>query len=135
MANNNNALLLAGLALAGYFLYSQSNHAAPADDVPTDNIPTDNSNSMVIPASAIPATKTYSYPVVYLKYHPDVKILQSVLGVKADGIIGPMTLKAIQKYFPVYTSRLRFGTPSDLMTLISLIKAKKSSAALRGVVS
>lgn len=72
----------------------------------------------VNPARSItPSGSTYSYPIVYEQYHPDVKRLQAIVDTDQDGIIGPITLTAIQNWVPSFTEDSKINSFDDLVQL------------------
>ena len=115
-------LLILGVAALGYYLYTKSKEnkiVVPDTSVVQTNTPV----QVVKPTTTL---SYYSYPITYNNYNPDVKKLQSVLGVPQDGIIGAQTLAALNNKIPFnlpkFTTRISIGSSSILNTLITGIK-------------
>jgi hypothetical protein len=110
MANNNNTIwwLLAGAAVV---------LIAGSKPPQVDTTPTPGDSTPPAP----PATSFPGYPIVYKQYNADVKLIQKVLGLKQDGVIGPVTLKALQKYIPNLTTRfsIEYGGVDEILNKIA----------------
>lgn len=85
MDKTTQKLVLAGLCIAGYFIYKKSQAQTVPDPIP------------YIPTAPNPTGS--NYPIIYNKYHPDAKLLQAVLGVAQDGILGPISWAAWSKLY------------------------------------
>lgn len=72
---------------------------------------------------------TSYYPIVYQKFAPDVKEIQSALGVTQDGIIGPQTLAALQPYWPA-TTAFKIDNRAQLDYVLGTIRAGKATGIL-----
>ena len=66
------------------------------------------------------------FPIVYMQYNGNAKKLQIVLGVTADGYIGPDTISAWQQYNPGVDSSYEIETPQELAQEISNIQQAKN---------
>ncbi len=72
------------------------------------------------PGPGISDTNT-GYPIVWMKYNANLKKLQSLLGVSADGIMGNDTINAIRKYVPSADSSYEISNATELAQLMALI--------------
>ena len=72
-----------------------------------------------------PGNTNTGFPIVYMEYNPNAKKLQSVLGVDADGKIGPNTLKAWAKYNAGITQAFQIQNATQLANEIQLITSHK----------
>ena len=121
---NDNTLMIAGLALAGFFLYSAMKENEPARaPLQSDDDITPILNPVVQPG--LPANYSNGYPVILGKYHPDVKALQALLGIKQDGVFGSNTLTALQKILPQFTQRFKFENATQLMEIVNLVRVSR----------
>jgi hypothetical protein len=87
--------------------------------------PTSNSHSnteTVAPKKDSPVTKT---PASKTKFNPNVKRLQTALGVTADGILGPHTLAALKAKVPSFKNPLNVNDAQQINNLITKIKEAK----------
>lgn len=88
-------VLLVAYVISNYIKKIKEQAAQKADEgaAPVDAIPVvGGGNSLSVGAG--------SWPIQYKKYNENAKPLQIALGVDADGIIGPVTLRQWQKYNP-----------------------------------
>lgn len=70
-------------------------------------------------------TMPNTYPIVYMKFNEDAKLLQQALGFTGgavDGVIGPNTLKKIQAKLPGYPQSFVIADYAQLQRLINAIK-------------
>ena len=51
-----------------------------------------------VPEEATTADSNAGYPLRYMTFHPDIKLLQAALGITQDGKIGPQTLHAFTQW-------------------------------------
>lgn len=116
MAKKKDYMVIGIIALgAGYLVYDvfiknkNGGYVPPVPPAGSTQVPVS-----IAPVVTTPAASSYSYPIVYGKYHPDVKKLQAILGVTQDGIIGPQTLAALQLYSPGVTKDIVFYSEWDL---------------------
>jgi murein L,D-transpeptidase YcbB/YkuD len=120
-----NTLLAALLAAAVYYFYSKKKDEQIAvDDGPTGGIKPPPVLTNTIPQPTGQANA--NYPIVYMRYHPDVKQLQKALKVTQDGVIGPITLAKLSQVIDsnITPSSLSIGSYGDLLRIIDIAKRK-----------
>lgn len=93
---------------------------------PTTPTPPSNGNNGNIDDQPIilPPQPT-QYPIVFMKFNEDVKLLQRVLGFtgrEVDGKIGPNTFKRIQAKLPGYPQSFVISDFAQLQRLINALK-------------
>lgn len=109
-------------ALAGWYFYTkkkESENSTEMLDFPTGGI-----KPPPILTNQVPVQQGNGvYPITYMKFHPDVKLLQKALKVTQDGIIGPVTFKKITDMVGVFpTKDLKIESFQRLQQLIDLAK-------------
>lgn len=129
-------IILSGLlvvSLIVWFIQSQkAKAAAKAEaDKTVANTPA-NAAAVVESAVVKPITEPNGYPIIYNTFSGQAKQIQSALGVKIDGIIGPQSLAALKKYLPKITERFAFYDASGVAYVLSKINAGKQAAAQQG---
>lgn len=115
MAKNKDALttiLVVALGVLGFVMYKKS--MAQNNNNNTD----DNGNG---------TDENAGYPIIYMKYHDDVKLLQAAVGTKQDGLIGPITLGALNNYYAddPFTASIRIETRNQLNSILDYINIHK----------
>ena len=124
-----NALIYtAGLAAAylGYRYYKKKQgEAAQAPSTTSGNQPPQTgaavTQAITKPVSKAPASPTFSGAST--AYTTKVKQLQTLLGVKADGIVGPITQKAASSYGILYT--INATTIDKAIAAVTVAKFKR----------
>lgn len=121
------ALLLFG----GVYLYKKfvtpaatANTQQPVTTQP--NTSTGNNTGTTTGNNTNPGTITSGYPVYINQYNSNAKALQKVLGVTQDGIIGPVTLTALNQKDPDGnwpSSGIIFNNAQQLSDEISFLNA------------
>jgi hypothetical protein len=74
-----------------------------------------------------PVQDNSDYPIIYGKKSEAAKKLQWYIGVKQDGIIGPVSLAAWQKYDSAVTNRFKISNEAELNNEIALIQSAKNN--------
>ena len=112
-------LIIGGL-ITGAALLLLNNKSNAANTATTD---------VTLPlAPQLPSPTPSVYPIVYNTFHPQAKLLQAALGVPQDGIIGPVTLAAWQKYDGAITKYFQIPSPVALQkTIDAITRAKQTS--------
>lgn len=121
MAKKSNNILWLGLAaVVALFAFKKP------DNKPTDT-GNDNGNNNAGSGNG-GSEPTYKYPIFYNRYHPDVKLLQMQLGnVDVDGIIGPLTARALKAYGINFNSLSQIANRAALDVYINAIKAMQNN--------
>lgn len=68
-----------------------------------------------------------SWPIQYKKYNENAKPLQIALGVDADGIIGPVTIREWQKYNPEVSISTIIPNQTALNSYLQNIATKRKT--------